>query len=119
MSDDAEFAAALRAWSDAQTRMFAPGSTPTPSDVAMANRLARSYGRLAERLAHTESGRAAIGDLMRDSHPQVRSIAAAYAIEWDPEGARAVLDEVSKLPGIVGLGAEYALRRTSGDVGGD
>ena len=112
MTDPEAFERALREWS-ALREMYDPrsGVTATPRRVGRANVLARRFGKLAASLSQTVEGRAAIERLMRDADPSVRSIAASYALGWGAAEAVAVLESIAGLPGVTGLGAEYALRR--------
>lgn len=106
-----EFTAALREWALLQSLAKPDSASEYRRTVPKANRLARRYGRLADELSGTAAGRAALESLMDDPDQHVRSIAAGYCITWGSKDAEQVLREVAQESGLVGLGAEYALRR--------
>jgi hypothetical protein len=63
-------------------------------------------------LRQTEAGRQAIGSLMDDGDPGVRSWAAAHSLQWFPERARSVLEALcsSDAPWQVAFSAEMTLK---------
>ena len=82
---------------------------------------ARRHDRLVARavsdarvLLATDAGRAAVEACLSDPEPAVRAVAASYALAWDPETARPILEALladDAVPGTVKADTHLALAR--------
>jgi hypothetical protein len=68
------------------------------------NKLAKELWRIGSQLKTTRSGRAGIEELLSDPSSSVRTKAAARSLEWNPQSALQVLEEVA-----AGRGPDYLL----------
>lgn len=75
---------------------------------AQANLIALAYGRLR---AHGEIGKQALARLLTDPDVAISIMAATYLMHYVPDASRAALKRALTDPGIIGLGAKYALKR--------
>jgi len=65
-------------------------------DPATAEHAAHEAHELYKQLRETAEGRAGLGALMLDPHPQVRRWAATHCLPWKRDIARAVLAELAR-----------------------
>jgi hypothetical protein len=61
-------------------------------------------------LRQTHEGRQALVSLMDDPDPGVRMWAAAHSLQWETEKAKAVLQELIQVGGLLGFEAEMTLK---------
>ncbi|MFV2044156.1 MAG: hypothetical protein ACC700_13110 [Anaerolineales bacterium] len=68
--------------------------TSNPSPEA-ANESARRLHEYYKQLQASDAGRKAIENLIVDANPHVRCWAAAHILEWNPDAAKRVLEELA------------------------
>lgn len=74
-----------------------------------ANLLFRKNHELYKKLRVTEEGRNAIIRLLDDEELAVRLSAAIDSLEWVPERAVPILEEIEQLPNLYAIDAKYSL----------
>ena len=92
------------------------------TDARAANPVFDENERLALELRASADGRAAIAQLLAHPASGVRVLAAAHCLEFCPDDAVAVLEELAAGEGLHAIAAQYALeefgRAGTLDVGG-
>ena len=91
LSDD--FRATAIAWNE------------STSSVRESNRLIKRLGGFIATLAETQEGRRGLERLMTDSEPAVRLMAARSCLDWAPEAAVPVLEEIERGTGLAYRGS--------------
>ena len=82
------------------------------SDSKQANTQARQIARIRKALDRKdERVRTSLMKLLNHPNPWVRSVAAFDCLEFAEQKAVKVLQEIAQHPGLVGVGAEWYLRR--------
>jgi hypothetical protein len=82
-----------------------------PHEPALANRLYLENREIYRKLRHSESGRLAISELMRDPLVAVRLTAATQSLSWNSEEAERTLEAIEKADdaGPAAFSAKYVL----------
>lgn len=75
-----------------------------------ANRIFKDHHALYKRLRVTSAGRQAITDLLDDPVTPVRLLAATHSLQWEPERAQLVLQEIEQESSPYAIDAKWTLR---------
>ena len=88
------------------------GAAIEESDSKRANREARRLARIKKKLDRkNELVQGSLLNLLNHVNPWVRSVAAFDCLEFAEAEALETIKQVARLPGFVGVGAEWFLRR--------
>jgi hypothetical protein len=92
--------------------VIAQNSAIRRGDARMGNRHAKGQLKCAHQLMRVgEEGTKELASLFNHQDPGVREMAAVFLLKRRTGEALALLSELSKLPGLVGFGAEQAIER--------
>jgi Domain of unknown function (DUF2019) len=79
-------------------------------DAQKANRLFKAHHALYKEIRDSPAGRQAISGLLDDPVTVVRLLAATHSLQWQPQRAQVVLEEIERESNLYAVDAKWTLR---------
>jgi Domain of unknown function (DUF2019) len=93
-----------------QYRTMAVDWDAAGDDATEANRLFKAHHALYKTIRGSPDGRQAISGLLDDPVTAVRLLAATHSLQWEPQRAQVVLEEIEHENNLYAVDAKWTLR---------